>query len=532
MCEETANALLEEDQQKMESAAPPPPQETPLYSAREGEPEEEQATQIVAKAKGITTERLQASYVLVAGCAAAMQDRSHMIAKRGVDLALRAVEIHHSRLTTAYVAFACYNQGTMVQERNSKEELFSLAAKTADTICGEIAAEGSATREDIGCFARLCWLLAFLGHVETVRSHVSNLLRMDGDNYLGLLLLALLHTVDSSFDKSALVLARLQSLYTDDIPSALLSTAVKVSSRANPQYSPNFIMEDLAVALARLTEQTKAVQEEPLSKDRKKSVKALTMHCAPGENNGEEFFISSQERKRHTAGHWALLSHVAVRSGAQKMAEVAVEAGVSFIVKETETHPRALADLLCCSARRNMMLIKQQQQLGDHSVRELNLLSTLTPMIEEEEASPVGGFSLTASVRGSATRKLPYHPSERARQVIVNEMESIRTQLLKALEVHPGHSEAYSLLATLQLLEIENSTLSEKERAVKLTQAEHFFTNAIRCQLLSTEGHQGLGVVREAQGATEASVDFYASASDLEMKAPLVDFRRFAYLFM
>ncbi|EPY17799.1 mediator of RNA polymerase II transcription subunit 24 [Strigomonas culicis] len=367
-----------------------------------------------------------------------------------------------------------------------------------------------------------------LGKLTEARRYVAVLLRHDPASYLGLLLLALLHASEGRYDRAAVALAHLEARYAGDVPTAVVSAAVKAVSEREPALSgdaapPSAAQEDLAVALARLHQCTGEVQELEHDADRKHTIKALAMQCVPGEESSAGMSVTAKERMHLVAGHWALLTHTAVRMQATAVFHTASEAALAYL-QQVPHERRAFADVLC--SRTRMSLIEVKARLPpSHCVRDLNLLGALHPapnvFVERQQTLP-----LTSAVRGAETS------DSTARAAVLSQPEVLllRAQLTKALEAYSGHAEAFALLGALYLMDAGQRHMNAAERTVRLSEAAHYCTLSARCDIFQREALEGLGVVRELQGATQASVDLFSTASEMVMRESLLSFQRFAYL--
>ncbi|KPA84993.1 hypothetical protein ABB37_01426 [Leptomonas pyrrhocoris] len=569
LCEEVAGMLLEDDakarriQQQQQRKLTAVEAETAVYSPQEGEGVSASAAPGAAEdadvASSPSTERLQAAYLLTAASLAAVEAHRLPAAESAVRLARAAVEAYRCPMTAWCIAGACVHWGTVTRDAEQRSAAYQTALTVIASTCKDLLAAESMTAEPAGYAVRIAWMLVEMGAVSQAREPLTAVLQVYPQNYMALLLLTLLHTVDGDYESASAAVMHLLQAYPTDVAAIVVHAAVQQRSRVSEAAgatakdpngnivknhsssgSADEAAEELAVAMARIV---KLHDEAALAETqgvRKKSLKGLCTHCAPDEDVEGGPKHSYGELRRRVVGHWALLSHVATRLGCTTMAEVAIAAGTDLASQSRLLYYRSFADLQCSQARLSLVRLREAiaaQHDGRYGapttalVRDMNLLGQWELDTVAADSTPMLSLPLTATASEGLSSTSPLAGGPAHRLISSKLFDAVSATLLAALEAHPNHAEGHTLFGVTRLLEAAQADLPSETRHNRLQEAGRHFFNAMRADGAFTEAYTGAGVVAEAQGATSESFDYYASAAAVAVQAPLIPWGYFSYLY-
>ncbi|GET91692.1 hypothetical protein, conserved [Leishmania tarentolae] len=562
VCEEAAAMLLEEDAKSRTSAKAKTPMvaeaEVAVYSAKEGDTSHDrtegnavddagnESTFGAAEEEPPSTERLQAAYLLTAAAVAAAEAHQLPAAESAVRLARAAVEAHRCPMTACTLAMACMRWGMVSRDINSRTAAFQTALSVITAESRDILEREALPEEDARYVLRMAWMLVGMGAADNARSQLIVVLQHNPKSYMGLLLLTLLHAAEGNYDDANKAVMHLLSGYPNDVVAIIVHVAVQRKCRlpdsADGQ-GQDTTAEELAVAMARIAKLSDEAAGAEAAALKKKSLKGLCTHCAPDENVEGGPKHSFGELKRRIVGHWALLSHVATRLGCTTVAEVATEAGTDAVTKSKMLYRRSFADLQCSQARLSLIRLResiaaQQVQHGSSLsvslVRDMNLLGTLDfdTTASADVARMLAGLPLTSHVADRVRGTFSLFPGSETQRLLPSKLfDAVALTLLAAVEACPNHGEGHTLLGVTRLLEASQLELPSDTRHNRLQEAWQHFMNAIQADAVMPEAYLGAGIVAEAQGATRESFDFYTSAAEVSVQAPLIPWRYFDYLY-
>lgn len=572
LCEEAAGMLLEDDAkarvlQRQKRRLTAAEAETAVYSPQEGDGAADDATVIANGANGATgeadaaaapsTERLQAAYLLTAASMAAVETHRLPAAESAIRLARAAVEAYRCPMTACSLAGACVHWGVVTRDTERRSAAYQTALSIIDSICKEMLDADSMTAEAASYVVRMAWMLAGMGAVGQAREPLTAVLQAYPQNYMALLLLTLLHTVDGDYESAEAAVMHLLEAYPQDVVGVVVHAAVEqrscppeaadthakdqgIANGTTKMSSTDEAAEELAVAMARIV---KLADEAALAETqgvKKKSLKGLCTHCAPDEDIEGGPKHSYGELKRRVVGHWALLSHAATRLGCTTIAEVAIAAGTDLVTHSRLLFHRSFADLQCSQARLSLSRLREsiaaQHGVGGtvptlSFVRDVNLLGLWALDTAPVDSTPMLHLPLTAAVSEELSSSSLLAGGPGTRLVSPKLFDAVSATLLAAVDTYPNHAEAHTLLGVMRLLEAAQADLPSDTRHNRLQEAGRHFFNAIRADGAFTEAYLGAGVVAEAQGAMAESFDYYASAAEVSTQAPLIPWRYFSYLY-
>ncbi|CCW68430.1 unnamed protein product [Phytomonas sp. Hart1] len=379
---------------------------------------------------------------------------------------------------------------------------------------------------------------------------VRRLLSVNAEHYMGMLLLALLYTVQADYGSAKTTIGRILTLYEEDIVGALLYIVLRQITENTVPVLPTSavgaslgeggatrvaiegINRELAIVLARVEAYSNKVVSHPIidaaSGDHATpTLKRLCLGRVLGERPPDKEVIDPHVAQRQAAHYWSFLAYVCVRLSAYRLAEVVIEAGLNFIANQPTPHPRAFADLLCSTTR--LSLLRLGGRLPAFTmIHEFNLLGTFIPFTNAESSFTAllmartedsGGEGATNSLKGAV------EPIDQ------RELSIAFTNLLQVVEMCPNHADAYLLMGILRLLDASKPDLPKSERHVKLLEAAVYFEQCIGNCPYCVEAYLGLGNVRKLQEADEVALDLYATASEVWFRQPLISFEEFMFLF-
>jgi hypothetical protein len=577
LCEEAAGMLLDDDakarvaQQRGLTAAEA---EIAVYSPQEGEGAEDDAAALAPGANGavedadaaplVSMERLQAAYLLTAASLAAVEAHRLLAAEYAIRLARAAVEAHRCPMTACSLAGACVHWGTVTRDMERRSAVYQTALSVISSTCKNLLDAETMTAEAAGYVMRMSWMMVKMGAVGAAREPLTAVLRAHPKNYMALLLLTLLHTADGDYESADAAVMHLLEAYPKDVVGVVVHVAIQQQlslpessdMRAKKQTPTNNnnatstsgsgndeAAEELAVAMARvmqLAEEAASAESQGL---KKKSLRGLCTHCAPDEDVEGGPKHSYGELKHRVAGHWALLSHVATRLGCTTMAEVAVAAGTDIVTQAKMLYRRSFADLQCSQARLSLIRLHESitAQHGNSSgrsggsmltlVRDVNLLGQWKRDAVATDSTPMLSLPLTAAVSEGLSSTSLLVGGQAHRLVSPKLFDTVSATLLAAVEAYPNHAEAHTLLGVTRMLEAAQVDLPSDTRHNRLQEAGRHFFNAMRADGTFTEAYLGAGVVAEAQGERGESFDFYTSAAEVSVQAPLIPWGYFSYLY-
>nr|CAJ2479338.1 unnamed protein product [Leishmania braziliensis] len=564
VCEETAAMLLEEDAKNCTSAKSKAPMATAAkasgFSPEEGDGAVDGAegnavedgigagTFAAVEEEPPSAERLQAAYLLTAAAVAATEAHRLTAAESAVRLARAAVEAYRCPMTASTLAMACVRWGATSRDVNSRTTAFETALAVIDVASKELLERETLLEEEIGYMLRMAWMLVGIGASDNAHQQLTVVLKHNPKSYMGLLLLTLLHTVEGDYDSANNSVTHLLDAYPQDVVGIVVHAAVLQKCRL-PESADGHgkgaaaAAAELAIAMARiavLSDEAASAEEAGL---KKKSLKGLCTHCAPDEDVEGGPKHSSDELKRRVVGHWALLGHVATRLGCTTVAEVATEAGTAAITQSKMLCRRSFADLQCSQARLSLARLRERiaaqhiHHAGGLSVplvRDINLLAILDfdTVASADLARMVPGLPLTSSATESICGASLVSPDSGTQHLLPPKMfDAVASTLLAAVEAYPNHGEGHVLLGVTRLLEASQPGLPSDTRHNRLQEAGRHFVNSIQADAAMPEAYLGAGVVAEAQGAMDESFDFYTSAAEVSVHAPLISWQYFDYLY-
>ncbi|RNF12097.1 mediator of RNA polymerase II transcription subunit 24 [Trypanosoma rangeli] len=423
----------------------------------------------------------------------------------GVRLAEMAVDAHHCPLTTTHLAWSFYHLGCVVQESESRSTLEAMAAKLTRSTAEVITRRGATFPTDVLHLMKLAWLMAVLGETQTALSLVHKLLDENRADVNALVLLSLLFSANGDYEKALDAANRAERSHPLHIPGGIVLTAMRYVTNDLHQHQRENFEELLAVLMARVQATAQYTSMQVTSEEFSLSPEiGLTVVADGG-------WSSRLHGGSRAAGHWALLAHVAVEVGCPAVAEIAVRAGLEYVTEAKENHSRAYADLICCAAR---IKIDRIEKLVD-AVHQSHGAAGI-----EDDVSELRLFEDERLIQEQRT--------------LLDEREvlSLRSMLCTALEVCTAHAESYVQLGRLHLLEALKANQPQSFCATRLVAASHYFQLAINSNAALGAAHEGMGRVREAQGALGMSLDFLASAAVLASRQPVIPFEKFLYLFL
>ncbi|ORC87447.1 mediator of RNA polymerase II transcription subunit 24 [Trypanosoma theileri] len=519
MLEDTAQALLDEDASKREKAESraAAAMSVPGVSVLPGDdgvslefstPETTSLGQPAAV--DVTPRRWLATRFLLLGSQLGLNRGSPSSLRNAVRLAELAVDTHYCATTTTHLAWACYCLGRHMQDsgKNSRLEKMSrdLTLETSEVILKR----SMSLPTDVVLLTKLVWLMALLGETQQAFSVVPRLIDENRAEVKALILLSLLYSSTGEYHKALEVAYHMEQLYPQNIVGGLLLIMLRYASGEIKYQKQESVEELLTVLIARIQSVAQYTSGGINVDDLIAVPDIATMAVADG------VWSTRSEGRSQVAGHWALLAYVALETGCDTIAQLAVEAGMEYISEDKEEHRQSFADLICCDSR-----IK------------INKIEKLVEMvhIRPKTANDIDGGGTAAA----AVTELQEMEDERLiqqQQGLLDQSEvlSLRTMLGKALEVSSAHAEAHLLLGRLYLLEALKADQSQQLHATRLVEAAHYFESAIRCSSTLTEAYEGMGRVRESQGAMEMSLSFLSSAAELAYRQPVIPFERFTYL--
>ncbi|CCW60301.1 unnamed protein product [Phytomonas sp. EM1] len=558
MCEEAAKALLEganrgDDTAQTENGAAP--SSSSLLANAFGDvytPVEVESDMLAAMQEGVPTaaQRLEAAQLLVAGSRAGLARGVTESTEQAVRLAKKAIQEYPSPMTYTALAWALFKYTACVPGRSTQDVILASAATAANSGLALLLNTRDLDVDNRADLVRLSWLMGLMRDTKTAELGVRHLLRVNSEHYVGMLLLALLHTVSGDYSSARSTVACLLKSNQEDIVAALLHIVLRQVTQnvALVPYLPaegplsgessatsvayDVIGKELAIILARVEAYSaKVASQQPVdvsSGDHTTpSLKELCRYRVLGERSPGDEVMDTHAAQRQAAHYWSLLAYVCVRLGAYTFAEVAIEAGMNFIAKQKTPHSRAFADLLCSGARLSLLRLGARLPIFT-MVCELNLLGSFMP------STKVAPPSISSSTgenevrrRGSVTNSL---------KVVVEsidhrELATVFTHLLQVVEMCPNHADAHFLMGTLRLLDASQLDLPKSEKYVKLLEAAVYFEKCIERSPFCVESYLGLGVVRKVQKADEVALDLYATATELWFRQPLISFEEFMFLF-
>ncbi|RNF27557.1 mediator of RNA polymerase II transcription subunit 24 [Trypanosoma conorhini] len=509
MLEDTAKALMEERPLHSQSPASPPSREckgTDDDGHRVSALSDAPSTDVVLESSAPSTPRRQlAARFFMLASYLGIRGGSVSSLHAGVRLAEMAVDAHHCPLTTTHLAWSFYRLGCVVQERESRSALEAMAMRLARGTSGAGTLRSAAFPTEVIQLVKLAWLMAVLGETQSALSLVQKLLGENRADANALVLLSLLYSATGEYDKALEVANGTEQSHPLYIPGGLVLTVMRYVTNDPHQHGREDFEELLAVLVARVQAAaqytaTRAGSEEfPLPPEI-----GLTVIADGG-------WSSHLHGESRVAGHWALLAYVALEVGCPAVAEIAVRAGLEYVSEAKEEHGRAYADLVCCAAR-----IK------------LDRLEKLVDAVRQSHGAAGIGDDV------SELRVFEDERNMQEQRTLLDEPEvlSLRTMLCTALEVCTAHAESYVHLGRLYLLEALKANHPQSLRATSLVEASHYFQLAIHSNPALGAAHEGMGRVREEQGALEMSLEFLSSAAELAARQPVIPFERFLYIFL
>ncbi|KAG5494913.1 hypothetical protein JIQ42_02529 [Leishmania sp. Namibia] len=144
----------------------------------------------------------------------------------------------------------------------------------------------------------------------------------------------------------------------------------------------------------------------------------------------------------------------------------------------------------------------------------------------------IDNLPLTSGVAESSRGAFSLFPDSDTQRLLPSKLfDDVASTLLAALEACPNHGEGHALLGVTRLLEASQPDLPSDTRHNRLQEAARHFMNAVQADAAMPEAYLGAGVVAEAQGAMDESFDFYASAAEVSVQAPLIPWQYFDYLY-
>ncbi|KPI85871.1 hypothetical protein ABL78_5052 [Leptomonas seymouri] len=573
MCEEAAGMLLEDDAKahtaQQRRSLTTAETETAVYSPQEGMGVEDNAAAGTASgadgsaedtdaAPAPSTERLQAAYLLTAASMAAVESHRLPVAESAIRLARAAVEAYRCPMTACTMAGACVHWGMVSCDQERRSAAYQTAVTVIASTCKDLLDAESMTAEVASYAVRMAWMLVEVGAVNQSREPLTAVLQAYPKNYMALLLLSLLHTVDGDYESANAAIIHLLEAYPNDVVGVVVHAAVQQRCRgpteadayakdpgavphsANIDSRAEEAGEVLAVAMARILKLSDEATLAQAQGVKKKSLKGLCTHCAPDEEIEGGPQHSHGELKRRVVGHWALLSHVAARLGCMAIAEVSIAAGTDLVPRSELLYYRSFADLQCSQARLSLIRLRESvaaQHNGRYGpptttlVRDMNLLGQWDVDTMAANSTPTLGLPLTAAASEGLSSTPPLSGGPSHRLVSSKRFDAVFATVLAAVEAYPNHAEGHTLLGVTRLLEASQVDLPSDTRHNRLQEAGRHFFNAMRADGTSPEAYLGAGVVAEAQGAMAESYDYYTSAAEVSTQAPLIPWRYFHYLY-
>lgn len=444
---------------------------------------------------------LAARYFLLAS-RLGMKRGTTLSLRAGVRLAEMAVTTHCCPLTTTCLAWACYHLGSHVQEESDRSALEHMTRELAQSTWETISQDDAVLSTDMLLLVKLAWLMALLGDTTKAFSLVQYALDKDFLDINALVLLSLLHSTTGEYDKALEVAYRTEQLYPNSIVGGVVFAVMRYMTK-DLRSKEEMIEEMLMVLIERVQETALCASGQAVSDDLFVASDIVTTAVA---NNT---WGSRSHAASHVASHWALLAHIALEIGCDSIAERVVKAGLAFIADAREEHGQAFADVTCCAAQLKINRIERLVEAVSQRDRAAGVGSVAAELGEFEEARLID-----------------------EQQTLLDERETLllRTMLTTALGVCAAHAESYVQLGRLHFFEAYGANQTPSLRATRLAEAAHYFQSAICCCPTLVAAHEGMGRVREAQGAMETSLGFLSSAAGLAYRQPVIPFRRFLYL--
>ncbi|KAF5222911.1 hypothetical protein ECC02_003997 [Trypanosoma cruzi] len=424
--------------------------------------------------------------------------------RAGVRLAEMAVDAHRCTLTTTHLAWACYYLGYVVQEREGRSTLETMAGKLVRGTLEIIAREANAFPTDFVQLVKLAWLMALLGEIQSALALAQRLVGQNRADANALVLLSLLFSATGEYDKALEVANHTEQVHPQYILGGIVLTMMRYVTNDVHLHKRVGCEELLAILVARVQATTQYTSERADSDEFRLVPDIGTTVIADG------CWSSRFRGASRVAGHWALLAYVAVEVGCTSIAEIAVRAGLEFVGEAREEHRKAYADLICCSVR---IKIDRMEKIVE-TVRQRHMTAGVGDVV-------------------SVLREFEDEQLIREQGTLLDEQEvrSLHSLLFTALEVCTAHADSYVQLGRLYLLEALKANQPQSLRTTHLVEASHYFQLAIDSTSTHTAAYEGMGRVREAQGAMEMSLDFLSSAAKLAARQPVIPFERFLYIF-
>ncbi|KAH9578857.1 hypothetical protein LSM04_006231 [Trypanosoma melophagium] len=462
----------------------------------------------------VTPRRWLATRFALLGSQLALHRGSASSLRAAVRLAEMAVATHHCSTTTTNLAWASYCLGRHMQDSGKHSTLEKVSRDLTLGSSETILKRSFSCPTDTVLLTKLVWLMALLGETKQALIVVPRIIEHNRAEVKALILLSLLFSGTGEYHKALEVAYHIEQLYPQNIVGGLLLIMLRYASGDIKYQKQESVEELLTVLIARI---------HAVSQYTSSGITLNDLIAIPGIATtavADDVWSTRSEGVNHVAGHWALLAYVALETGCDSIAQLAVEAGMEYISEAKEEYRQSFSDLICCDARIKINRIeKLMERVHGHSnpvnISNNNSLGGAPTIVTVTELQEVGDARVI-----------------KQQQILLdhNEVLSLRTMLGKAIEVSAAHAEAHLLLGRLYLLEALKSDQSQYVHQTRLVEAAHYFESAIRCSSTLTEAYEGMGRVREAQGAMEMSLSFLSSAAELAYRQPVIPFERFSYL--
>ncbi|CBH18747.1 hypothetical protein, conserved [Trypanosoma brucei gambiense DAL972] len=522
MMEDTSRALVDDEEEGSGSSPPMPTAHHSQHSTTDQTQQDDDDSYCVA---GINAEcegglapsttfptvvgsrRWLAARFLLLGSRLGVQGGTEVSLREAVRLAERAVSAHCCPLTILQLCTACYCLGREVQESGGRSTLEGRVRKLLEYSSGLVMARNMSNPMDAILLAKQAWLSALIGEEQRAMEIVKFLLKRCQAEAEVLVLLALLHSASGEYEEASKVAGHAGQMYPLNVLCGVVFTALQNVVDDADHRKQKCVENLLAVLVGRV---------EAASKEAPQEVSSTSGHAVfPVDDSAMKLFSlddvwsSGGKHKRLIAGHWALLAHVALLVGCGSIAQLAADAGLEYISGVQGEQKQAYCDLLCSAARVKIDLIEGS---FDYFLRQRRFAQN---------------WGAAAQLRGVKDDR---YMREQRKLLSHDEVLSLQTMLGKALQVGSHCAEAYLLLGRLDLLVALGPGNVSSTRETHLVSAAHYFQLAIDCSPRLTAAHEGMGRVREEQGAIELSLDSFASAAQFAFGEPIIPYERFLYV--
>nr|CCC96138.1 unnamed protein product [Trypanosoma congolense IL3000] len=458
---------------------------------------------------GNASRRCIAARFLLLGSQVGLMGGTNASLRTAVRMAEGALAMFRCPLAATQLALTCCCLACLDQAAGDRDLLEKKARELLHYATRDVMKSAFPSSTDIVLLSKQSWICALVGETQTAMKIVQFLCERSQVDVEAIVLMALLHSATGDYGEALTVARRAEEIHPHSILSGVVFTVLQNAVNEADHFNNKNSGSHLTVLVARM---------EGISTNASQLAAAATRRVAHFDADAENglsilgaAWSDFNSYGRLVAGQWALLAHAALLCGCVDVSRIAAEAGLEYVGSAKCEYRQAYCDLLCCAVGVKIEQIERSIDYFRQRSHSVAPCGSTTGSLEVEDARCAD--DLRALVNSS-------------------ELLVVQTMLEKVLEVGDNCAEAYLLLGQLNLLEALVSGVTHDVLETQLVNAAHYFQLAIDCNPRLAAAYEGMGRVREEQGAIEMSLDSFTSAAELRHREPVISYEKFLYMLL